>query len=328
MTSENTPALQEAIRQQLHQVARVVVVSHIRPDGDAIGSLLGVGLALLSAGKEVQMVLMDGVPASFRHLPGSERIRRKVEGEYDLAVVVDCSDLQRTGRALGERAPDINIDHHITNLNFAKLNLVIPEAVATAAILTEYLPRWGLEIEQPVAEALLTGIVTDTIGFRTSNVTPHALRLAAGLMERGADLPNLYTRALVSKTFEAAQYWGRGLEKIQREDGLVWTSLTLEDRQAAAYPGNDDADLVNVLASVESNVAVIFVEQREGRVKVSWRARRGYDVSQIALQFGGGGHAAAAGADVSGPLESVQKQVLDATREMLAQTVPNQVGAE
>jgi phosphoesterase RecJ-like protein len=193
--------------------------------------------------------------------------------------------------------------------------------VATCAILAGSLEDWGLPITLPVAEALLTGIVTDTIGFRTSNVTPEALRLAANLMETGANLPEIYMRALVSKTYEAARYWGIGLEKLVREDGLVWTTLSLQDRHSAQYPGNDDADLVNMLSSVEATVALIFIEQKNAHVKVSWRARPGYDVAKIALQFGGGGHAAAAGADIPGSLSDVQQSVLAATRSMLARAV-------
>ena len=158
---------------------RFVVVSHIRPDGDAIGSLLGLGLALKNAGKEVQLILSDGVPASFRHLPGYETITRRIKGEYDAVIVLDCSDLFRTGGVLGDRKPDLNIDHHITNLEFALLNVVHPEAEATCAILAEKIGDWGLTISQPVARTLLTGVVSDTIGFRTSNVTAHTLRLAA-----------------------------------------------------------------------------------------------------------------------------------------------------
>lgn len=318
----NTGDVHETIRRRFQTAKRILIVSHIRPDGDAVGALLGLGLALTQTNKEVRMVLADGVPQNLRFLEGSKEIHRSAGpiNAFDLVVVVDCSDLVRTGPVLSEHVPDINIDHHITNLNFAVTNLVIPEQVATAAIIAEYLPAWGLDYNSAIAAALLTGIVTDTLGFRTSNITSEALRLAAMLMDHGANLPELYTRSLVSKTFEAARYWSLGLGRIQREESLVWTVLTLADRQSVQYPGNDDADLVNVLAAIDSDVAVIFVEQKNGHVKVSWRGRPGYDVSQIALQFGGGGHAAAAGADITGALETVQKQVLEATRAMIAQT--------
>jgi phosphoesterase RecJ-like protein len=312
----------ETIRQQVKDARRILMVAHIRPDGDAVGALIGMGLALSQAGKEVRLALADGVPLSLRFLEGSQNIHHSA-GElssYDYVIVVDCSDLQRTGGLLGERKPDLNIDHHITNLYFATTNLVIPEQVATSAIIAEYLTSWGLGYNRAIAEALLTGIVTDTIGFRTSNVTAEALRLSAMLMEYGANLPGVYNRALVSKTYEAARYWGFGLGKLQREDNLIWTTLNLADRQSAQYPGNDDADLVNMLSTIDTDIALIFVEQKNGHVKVSWRARSGYDVAQIALQFGGGGHAAAAGADINGTLDAVQEQVLEATRAMAART--------
>lgn len=311
-------AVHGKIRELLTNANQILVVSHIRPDGDAVGSLLGLGLALQAAGKQVQMVLADGVPQNFRHLPGSNLIKRQAKGEFDCIAVVDCSDLQRTGDALKDRSPDLNIDHHITNLNFADINLVNPEAVATCAILAQHLPDWGFAIVPDVASALLTGIISDTLGFRTSNVTPDALRQAASLMELGANLPELYNLALVGRSYEATRYWGQGLGKVQRDGALIWTTLTLEDRKLAAYPGNDDADLVNLLATIDnSEIVVMFVEQNSNRVKVSWRAQPGYDVSQIALQFGGGGHPAAAGAEIAGNLEEVQKQVLQVTRAAL-----------
>ncbi len=318
-----------AIRQQFGNARRILILSHIRPDGDAVGSLLGLGLALIDVGKDVRMVLVDGLPLTFRYLEGSSLIHRGT-GDlnlYDYVIVVDCSDLQRAGstqsgtHVLNGRVPDLNIDHHITNLKYAKTNLVVGEQVATCAILAEYLPEWGLSYNKAIAGALLTGIVTDTLGFRTSNMTPEALRLSAVLMEHGANLPDLYSRALISKTFEAARYWARGLERMQREDHLVYTSLTLEDRQAAQYPGNDDADLINLLSSIDIEIAIIFVEQKNEHVKISWRAQPGIDVSKIALQFGGGGHAAAAGADVPGKLEEVQQKVLEATRAVFTNEV-------
>jgi len=308
-----------AIGRSLREAQRVLVVSHVRPDGDAVGSLLGLGLALEQASKEVQMVLADGVPSSFRGLEGARRVLRKPQGSFDLIALVDCADLTRVGGALeGLPPPDINIDHHVTNLNFAKLNLVAPEEVATSAILAEHLPGWGFELSRAVASALLTGIVSDTLGFRTSNMTPKALRLAAILMERGANLPELYNRALSRRSFQAARYWGEGLSRLQRDGRMVWTTLTLDDRQRADYSGNDDADLVNVLSAIDDHdIAVIFIEQNDNKVKVSWRSVPGYDVSKLAIKFGGGGHPAAAGAEIPGRLEDVQREVLNATRALL-----------
>ncbi len=309
-----------AIKQRLNRSQNIIIASHVRPDGDAIGSLLGLGLALLNAGKSIQMVLVDGVPASYRHLQGSELIVKEPAAEHDTFITVDCADFKRVGKdfqSFGQ--PDINIDHHKTNENFGKLNLIEAAEVATSAILANYLPAWGFEITRPIAEALLTGIITDTLGFRTSNTNPSALRLCAMLMETGANMPDLYMRSLVHKSFPAARYWGAGLSSLEQENGIVWGTLTLEDRKQSGYSGNDDADLINLISSIHGNkVGMIFVEQSDRHVKISWRAlEEGIDVSPIAKQFGGGGHAAAAGADIPGTLNEVQPVVLKTTREQL-----------
>jgi phosphoesterase RecJ-like protein len=312
--------LNEAIQSRLAAAQSVLIASHVRPDGDAIGSLLGLGLALEDAGKTVQMVLADGVSSTFRHLEGADKIHTKIDGTFDTFITVDCADFRRTGKpfeALSQ--PDVNIDHHITNELFGKLNLVEGKEVATSAILTNHLPAWGYPITKPIAAALLTGIVTDTLGFRTSNVTPEAMRQAALLMETGVDMPDLYMRGLVRRSFAAARYWGAGLSTLERKDGMVWSTLTMADRKVAGYSGNDDADLINVISALDGfKVGMIFVEQPKNRVKISWRALEpGIDVSPIATRFGGGGHAAAAGADVDGTLEEVKQAALQSTKEML-----------
>jgi phosphoesterase RecJ-like protein len=308
------------IQQRLEKSRNIIIASHVRPDGDAIGSLLGLGLALLNAGKSVQMVLVDGVPASYRHLQGSELIVKEPTLEHDTFITVDCADFKRVGKDFQSFVqPDINIDHHKTNENFGELNLIEAEEVATSAILANHLPAWGFEITKPIAEALLTGIITDTLGFRTSNTNPSALRLCAMLMETGANMPDLYMRSLVHKSFPAARYWGAGLSSLEQENGIVWGTLTLEDRKRSGYSGNDDADLINLISSIHGNkVGMIFVEQSDKHVKISWRAlEEGIDVSPIAKKFGGGGHAAAAGADIPGTLNEVQPVVLKTTREQL-----------
>ena len=311
------------LRAELASAQRILIVSHVRPDGDAIGSLLGLGLSLQAAGKNVQMVLSDGLPGSFRFLEGAELITKRAEGMFDYRIVVDASELMRVGPALeGHPLPDLNIDHHITNDRFARQNFVLDDAAATAEILARYLPDLGFEIPPAAANALLTGMVTDTIGFRTQNVTPGVLRVAANLMDLGANLAGSYYSALVQRSFAAARFWGKGLSQIQCQDGMVWTSLSLADRRLSGYPGRDDADLINVLSAVENvEIALIFVEQPSGRVKISWRLCgpeiNDADVSAVAVQFGGGGHRAAAGADVTGRLETVQSEVLEATRRYL-----------
>lgn len=308
------------IKNRIADAKKVVIASHVRPDGDAIGSLLGLGLALKDAGKTVEMILVDGAPASFKFLEGSELIRKEPSGDHDTFITVDCADFKRTGKIFENFGqPDINIDHHKTNEKFGKLNLIEADEVATAAILTNYLPAWGLTITKPIAAALLTGILTDTLGFRTSNVTPEALRQSAALMEAGIDLPEIYMQSLVRKSFPAAKYWGAGLSSLQSESGIVWGTLTLANRKSAGYGGNDDADLINMISAIDGNkVGMVFVEQSDHHVKISWRALQpDIDVSPVAKYFKGGGHAAAAGADIEGTLAEIQPEVLKKTKELL-----------
>ncbi len=310
-----------AIGTRLADSRSLLLASHIRPDGDAVGSLLGLGLALQAAGKQVQMVLADGLPSSFKHLQGAEQVKTGFEAGFDTFITLDCADYKRTGRIFADlRPPDINIDHHITNEKFGELNLIQGEEVATSAILTNHLPLWGYAITSPIAAALLTGIITDTLGFRTSNVTPEAMRQVATLMESGVDMPDLYMRGLVHRSYAAARYWARGLSSLARKDGMVYGTLTQEDRKSAGYSGTDDADLINVISAIDGfKVGMIFVEQPRNHVKISWRALEpGIDVSAVALRFGGGGHAAAAGADVEGSLEEVTQAALKRTKEMLS----------
>ncbi len=312
--------LQEKIKGRLHSAQRILITSHIRPDGDAIGSSLGLALGLINAGKQVQVVLSDGIPASFKYLPGSDLVCTKASGDYDLIISVDCSDLKRVGKALdGYRAPDIVIDHHLTNDAFGILNLIDPAAVATASLLCRYMALWDLPITTAIGANLMTGLITDTLGFRTSNITPEALRQAADLLELGVDMSAIYFRSLVRHTFQATKYWGAGLSSLQRSDGIIWATLTVADRKTSEYTGTDDADLINIVSSIDdADVAIMFVEQSKKRTKVSWRGLKPtVDVSRVACQFGGGGHKAAAGAELSGKLAEVQENVLEATRASL-----------
>lgn len=315
--------MDEVLLQDLHQriqaASRIVVASHIRPDGDAIGSLLGLGLSLQAAGKQVQMVLADKIPGIFHHLEGWHQIRSQAAAPFDLSIILDCSDLSRLGNALnGYSGADINIDHHPTNEQFGRINLLEVEAVATAEIVAQFLERFDYPLAPAVADTLLYGIITDTLGFRTYNMTPRALRVAADLVQAGGDLPGLYYRAFLRRSFEAARFWGAGLSELKRQGRLLWTILTQDDRRAAGYSGRDDADLISLLTTIEDiDVVMVFVEQVNGIVKISWRSQPGFDVSKVALQFGGGGHAAAAGAEVAGSLEAVQAIVVETTKRAL-----------
>lgn len=295
----------------------VAVVSHERPDGDAVGSALAVVLSLRRTGRQAEAVFRDGLPARYRFLPGASSVQRDFPPAIDLLIAVDCSTPERTGPN-GLAVPLINIDHHSTNTLFGQVNLVNGQASATAELLYDLAAGLGLPVDADVATNLLAGIVTDTIGFRTASTTPHVLHVAGDLMTRGGALAEVYDRLLNQHSLAALRYWSHGLSRLVAEAGVVWCSLRLDDRHAAHYPGNDDADLINLLGTVDdTRVAIIFVEQADGRTKVSWRCREGFNVARVAEQFGGGGHDLAAGAMITGDLAQVEQAVLSATRAAL-----------
>ncbi len=308
-------AMDHTIREQLANARKVVIVSHIRPDGDAVGSALAFGNALREVGKEIQCVLQDGVAERYRYLPGAREVTSEVSLDYDYLIVVDSADSYRVGTVLDALPkPDLVVDHHKTHIDFGKIDYVEAESEATALLLTTKLPDWGLPVSKDTATCLMVGLLADTLGFRTNNTTPLALRTAADLMEKGVDLVHVYHQTLSMRSLSEIRYWGQGLTKLEMNEGVLSSTLTLDDRIIAGYPANDDADLINTLTIVpEALISVLFIEQENGGVKVSWRSVKGLDVSGIAAQFGGGGHASAAGADIKGELQEVKKLVLAET---------------
>ncbi len=314
------PSNLDAARTQLAAATRLLLITHIAPDGDAIGSLLGLGLALRAAGKDAVFACADALPDVFRFLPASNEITSNPDGRFDCVVVLDVSDPARMG-AIGaklERTPDIVFDHHLTNPGFGTLNFIDVQAASTAELVTELLPALGLPLTTDSAQCLLTGLVNDTLGFRTSNTTPKTLGLAQTLMLAGGVLHEVYDLSMFKRSYSAVRLWAEGLARMQLKHRIVWAKLPLAARQASNFQGTGDADLINVLTSVrDADIAVIFVERADGKVKISWRSVAGITVSGVAAQFGGGGHAQAAGAEVIGTLEEVEARVLAATRLVL-----------
>lgn len=309
--------------QLIRSVHRPVLICHIAPDGDAIGSLTGLGRALKQLGLEPVMACSDPVPSRFKYIPGAEAIVQDVSGTFDLFISLDCSDLRRLGRfphmpTFGS-APLLNIDHHITNLNFGTVNLVDPHASSTAEVVLRLLEHMAVPLDAEMATCLLTGIVADTRGFRTSNVTVQVMEAALRLIKAGASLPYITHHGLNLRPTVAILLWRAALAQLQIEDHVIWTSIPLAMRRATGYTGNGDAGLVSFLVSAEdADVAVVFVEREDGSVEVGLRAVPGFDVARVALQLGGGGHALAAGCTLTGPLEVAQAQVLAALRTDLA----------
>jgi len=324
-----TPTLRQA-SQLILAAHRPLLICHVAPDGDALGSLTGLARALRQLDMSPILACADTIPSGFHYIPGIESVVRHVTEPFDLVIALDCSDFHRLGDLTDlphfDQYSLINVDHHITNVEYGDVDVVDPQASSTAEVVLDLVDHLDISIDEPLATSLLTGIVTDTRGFRTSNVTPRVLRAALRLTDAGASLPHISQHALDRRPMVAIRLWGAALSHLRFSEGIIWTSIPVEMRREVGYHGNGDAGLSSFLVSAdEANVSVVFVEQEDGSVDVGLRAVPGFDVAQFALRFGGGGHALAAGFSAPGPLDEAEERVLislhaDVSRQRTSQS--------
>jgi len=346
------PGAWEAAVKLIQQAEHILLICHVAPDGDAIGSLLGLGLGLELLGKSSTRACESQPPAKFGFLRGFETITDAPDhGPCDLVISLDSSDPGRMGNVYdSERlagVPLINLDHHVTNLSFGDINLVDISAASTAEVVLSLLDRLGVSVGPhpdalfaDIATCLLTGIVTDTLGFRTANVTPQVMEATVRLMQAGASLAQVTHWSFNQRPLAELSLLARGLGRLQAQDGLAWSEITLDDRRAAGLESTDfselsradaakraangDAGLVGMLVRTqEAHIAAVFVEKGHNRIEISFRADPGFDVSQLALSLGGGGHPAASGCTIDGSLEAAKARVLPLLRAALQAQIKN-----
>ena len=317
---------QKALKQScdlLQGSTNPLLVTHISPDGDAVGSLLGLGWALKKLGISPVLSCDHPLPARFNFLPGFDEATTDPKGAFDLVVSLDCSDRERMGE-IGARpelvdVPLINIDHHVTNLYFGKVNLVDAKAVSTTQVIYDLTRYLQVELDEAIATCLLAGLVTDTRGFRTYNVSSHTLELAVKFMEAGALLSLITQNGLDRRPLATLRLWGEAFSRLEAADGIVWTSLPIEVQRAAGYDSFGATGLVSMVVSAEeAEVGVVFTEREDGQVEVGFRAVPGLDVAQVALDLGGGGHPTASGCLIPGPLKDAEQRVMALLRSDLA----------
>lgn len=311
----------DAIYQAIQAAEQILVITHVGPDGDAVSSLTAVGQLLAGWGKNFTLLCDDTLPERFRYLLLSNRGRRThaANAVYDLLIAVDCGDELRMGQAFATlpqpRPSIINIDHHATNTRFGQINLVVDTAVSTTEILYDLFAYWQIPLTQPLAMSLLTGLVTDTLCFRTVGTSAKTLKIASELMAAGADLALITTQGLSLKEYSTVKLWRYGLDNMALEDGLAWTTISREERRLAGHNGSSSNGLGNILADInEAAMGLVLMELGDGNVRAGFRCRPPYNVAQIAQQFGGGGHPLAAGCTVHGRLADVEAQVVAASK--------------
>ncbi|RRJ65401.1 bifunctional oligoribonuclease/PAP phosphatase NrnA [Paenibacillus oralis] len=304
-----------------------LVVAHVQPDGDAVSSTLAVGWLLSCLGKKYVMVNEGPIPKRMAYLRQAERIvdlsAEPLNRKFDYVICVDCADFKRVGTTkelFAEGAKLLNIDHHPTNDGYGDINLIVPHAAATAEILFDLIHFMGLELNETIATALYTGLLTDTGGFRYSNTSPKVMAAASKLLEYGVDGPGLSELLLEQMTLSQLRLLTRSLNGLQlTEDGKIsWVVVTDEDLKSAGAVHEDMEGIVNYPRNIQGvEVGLLFKVIDEQAVKVSMRSAGKVDVAKVAQSFGGGGHVRAAGARVEGTLDTIVPRVVEQVRLQL-----------
>ncbi|MDE2635379.1 MAG: bifunctional oligoribonuclease/PAP phosphatase NrnA [Chloroflexota bacterium] len=303
----------------------ILLVSHIAPDGDAVGSLLGLADPLRDQGKIVTAAIDDGVPPELKFIPRSDIVASTVAaGEFDLMISLDSSDLERIGQAgaygMAHCRQVINLDHHPTNTRYGDIHLIVPEAVAAVEIVYDFLAHLGWRISPTAAHALLTGLVTDTQGFRISATNSRTLEIAQDLMSKGAPLSQIMAQTLNRRSFKEVELWKLALPSVRLKDGLIYAAIRQCDLRQVGLRKPGDGGLVSYLVTVDqAKISIVFKELPERKVEVGFRAKPGYDVASLAFQLGGGGHTLASGCTIDGDLQQVEAKVLPLAHQAIAE---------
>ncbi|MBN1504731.1 MAG: bifunctional oligoribonuclease/PAP phosphatase NrnA [Candidatus Eisenbacteria bacterium] len=316
----------DSVIQALSSVSSPLVTSHVDLDGDAVGSELGLSLLLERMGKKPVVVNQDALPCQYDFLPGRHMVRKSVEeaAGVDAGVVLDCTSLERTGsvgRFMAEsRLPIINIDHHSGNVGFGTVNLIRPEACATATIILDLFRALGQSIGQDVATCLYAALVAETGSFRLSNTSAESLEACALLAREGAKPYEIAAGLFSSKSPQALRLMGDAMSslEIHLNGTLAVLSLPHSRVEESGVGGEELEGIVNFAMSVRGVGVGVFLRELPGSVvKVSLRSNGTVDVDKVARGFGGGGHTNAAGAKIPGTLDEVKGIVV----ERIAQAV-------
>lgn len=302
---------------------RILFFLHVSPDGDSVGSTLGMVRALRRAGKTAIIVGVDPVPRIYRFLSGWDTLFvpwDEVDGDWDLACFLDCGDLGRVGAAepvVRKARRTLNIDHHSTNTAYGEFNYLDFSAAAVGELTYLLLRQLELPIDPEIATCLYTSIVADTGGFRYDSTAPGTHRIAAELVERGARPYEVASAIWENETMARLTLISRVLATLQTdaEGRVAWVEITQEMLDQTGARDEDAESLVNYARSIAGvEVGLSFRETGDGRVRVGLRSRRTVDVGSVAVSFGGGGHARAAGCTYAGSLEEAKSAVVHRVR--------------
>lgn len=296
-----------------------MITSHIAPDGDSIGSVLALTLALLKIGKKVVPVINDDIPKKYKFLPGSNLIIKETSGNYDVIIALDCGDIERLGfsRQLNEYGSMVvNIDHHKSNEYFGDLNLIDSDASSVGEIIYQLLDG-KVEVDYDIAINLFTSIITDTGSIRYSNTTPLSLQILAKLVNKGIKPDYVSRHVFERRSLGSIKLLKAVLNTLEiTADGKIASLFITKNMFKDAEANEEDTDgIINYAREIEGvEVAVLFKESEDSMIKVGLRSNEWVDVSNIAAKFNGGGHSRAAGCHIKLPMKKAQEIVIDAIK--------------
>jgi phosphoesterase RecJ-like protein len=300
-----------------------VIMSHVRPDGDAIGSQLALGLALEAAGNRVRMINDDGLPDNLRFLPGSDRIElppTEPLEDYEVAIALDTATKPRLGEASLNAASKakvwLNIDHHKSNPRYGDVNHIDSSSPATGEILYKLITALNLPLPDASRDAIYVAVSTDTGSFQYPSTTADTYLMAADLIKRGLDVGKINSQTYDSHPYRRVELTRALLNTLELTGGgrVAHWELTLATRDSLGLKPEDSEGLIDMIRAIEGvTVALFFEELDGGKIRVSMRSKDPrIDASDVCGQFGGGGHALAAGIRMAGPLAEAKQQVLAA----------------
>ena len=303
------------IKKEINKANNIVILTHENPDGDAVGSALAMYLTLKKMNKEVDVVIPE-FPRTFEFLPSADKVKKEGSKKpYDLAISVDVTGIKRLDgfSSYFENAKTkIQIDHHEVNDMFADYNFVNPTSPACAQILILVIEHLGVEIDKNIGTCLLTGIITDTGGFKYEGVSAETFEFASGLLAKGVNVSNIYKKALQMKTranFELRKIIMNRMEFLC-DDKITFTYITKKDMEDVNALSDDHEGLVEVGRDIDGVEVSIFLREIEDGFKVSLRSNNYVNVSDVALLFNGGGHMRASGCSIHGTLEQAKENIV------------------
>ena len=320
----------EEIGEVLRQHESFAVVSHVRPDGDAIGSILALGHALEGIGKSVRYLNEDGCPESLEFLPGSEKVEVSGDAkdvEVDVAITLDTAAHTRVGEAslaaIEGAKVLINIDHHISNPGYGDLNFIDDESPATGQIIYNLITALDLPLSEISRDSIYVAVSTDTGSFQYPGTTQQTYEMAADLVERGLNVGEINSLTYDNQPYRKVELMRSLLNTLERseDEKLVWWELRNETKERLNLIDDDTEGMIDFIRSVQGVIAAVFFEELDGgKIRVSMRSKdRRINASEICGIFGGGGHALAAGIRMAGPLEEAREKVLGELRSAIGQ---------